>query len=52
MTNKEQAAPLLYDALKQLLHEVLEAGFETATDYNWPKAIADAQKALAQADAI
>ncbi len=33
-------------ALAQLLHEVLEAGFETARDYNWPKSIADARAAL------
>jgi hypothetical protein len=37
----------LFAALSQLLHEVIEAGFESAHDYNWPKAIADAQDALA-----
>jgi hypothetical protein len=33
-------------ALAQLLHEVVEAGFETAHDYNWSKSIADAKAAL------
>ncbi len=36
----------LRDALSQLLAEVLLAGFDTATDYNWPKAIQDAREAL------
>jgi hypothetical protein len=36
----------LFAALSQLLHEVIAAGFLTATDYNWPKAIKDAQDAL------
>ncbi len=33
-------------ALRQLLAEVVAAGFESAIDYNWPKAIADAREAL------
>lgn len=33
-------------ALKTLLHEVIEAGFDTAKDYNWPDAIRDARQAL------
>ncbi len=37
---------LVHVALSQLLYEVTEAGFMTATDYNWPKAIADAKEAL------
>jgi hypothetical protein len=45
MTVREQ----LYEALAQLLAEVEAAGFRTATDYNWPKAIADAQNAMARA---
>ncbi len=36
----------LRDALSQLLAEVLQAGFESATDYNWPTAIKDAREAL------
>jgi hypothetical protein len=39
----------LYDALTQLLAEVISAGFETAEDYNWPKSIADARAAIARA---
>ena len=39
----------LETALQQLLDEVLAAGFESATDYNWPKAIADARHALSEA---
>jgi hypothetical protein len=35
-------------ALKQLLAEVIAAGFESATDYNWPKAIKDARAALGE----
>jgi hypothetical protein len=36
----------LFAALSQLLHEVIEAGLDSATDYNWPKAIKDARDAL------
>jgi hypothetical protein len=43
------AAPDLYAALTQLLHECIQAGFETATDYNWPKSLADARAALTAA---
>ncbi len=35
-------------ALKQLLDEAVAAGFELATDYNWPKALADAKHALSE----
>ncbi len=41
----------LRDALGDLLHEVIEAGFETARDYNWPGAIAGARAALGNPDA-
>jgi hypothetical protein len=37
-------------ALEQLLDEVVAAGFESATDRNWPKAIADAKAALGRTD--
>jgi hypothetical protein len=43
------SAPELYAALAQLLHETVEAGFESARDYNWPKSLADARAALAKA---
>jgi len=43
------AAPELYEALAQLLHECVEAGFDAARDYNWPKSLADASAALAKA---
>jgi hypothetical protein len=39
---------LLRAALKQLLDEVIAAGFDSATDYNWPKAIKDARYALGE----
>lgn len=44
------SAPDLYRALAQLRKEVSEAGFDDATDYNWPKAIADADAALRKAE--
>jgi hypothetical protein len=37
----------LRSALRQLHDEVLAAGYATATDYNWPKAVDDARLALA-----
>ena len=43
-----QAAPDMAEALTTLLHEVLAAGFDNATDYNWPNAILGARKALAK----
>jgi hypothetical protein len=43
------AAPELYAALSQLLHEVVQAGFDNAQDYNWPRSIADARAALYKA---
>jgi hypothetical protein len=43
---EREQAERLRAALKQLLHEVIAAGFETATDFNWPKSIADAKAAL------
>ena len=45
-----QPSDQLRVALRQLLQEVIAAGFETATDYNWPKAIADAKAALELTD--
>lgn len=47
---QEERLILLEKALAQLLHEVLEAGFATAKDYNWPKAIAAAKAALGRTD--
>ncbi len=41
----------LRDALGDLLHEVVEAGFETAMDYNWPGAITGARAALGDPNA-
>jgi hypothetical protein len=38
----------LYDALTQLLDEVIAEGLETAEDYNWPRSIADARAAIAR----
>ena len=43
------SAPELFEALTALLNEVIEAGFETATDYGWPNAISNARAALAKA---
>ena len=43
------AAPELYEALDKLLHEILEAGFASASDYGWPKVIPAARAALAKA---
>jgi len=43
---EREIAEQLQAALQQLLNEVIAAGFETATDYNWAKAIADAKTAL------
>lgn len=40
------------EALRQLLHEVVEAGFDTAKDYNWPKSIADARAALSLVQSV
>jgi hypothetical protein len=42
-------ATAAYEALAQLLHEAVQAGFDNAQDYNWPRAIADARAALAKA---
>jgi len=48
MLNGAQCARLRA-ALKQLYHEACEAGFLTARDYNWPRAMADAREALEHA---
>lgn len=44
------ASPDLQLALADLLSEVLSAGFGTATDFNWPTAIANARNALSKAE--
>jgi hypothetical protein len=41
----------LRSALRVLLHEVIQAGFGTAKDYNWPQAIAGARSALGDPNA-
>ncbi len=41
----------LRTALRVLLHEVIQAGFGMATDYNWPQAIAGARSALGDPNA-
>ena len=43
---REEGRQEILPALRQLYHEVIEAGFEHARDYNWPKAIADAKVIL------
>ena len=43
---ESDAAERLRFALRQLLDQVIAGGFLTATHYNWPKAIAEAQQAL------
>jgi hypothetical protein len=53
MSEREHAIFMqLYQALVQLLNETREAGFETATDYNWPKSITDAKAAILAANAL
>ena len=43
---EREAAEKMREALRLLLDEVIAAGFESAKDYNWPQAIADAKAAL------
>lgn len=47
---EREIAEKLRLALQQLLKEVIAAGFESADDYNWPKAIADAKLALREGE--
>ena len=48
LAERREEIERLQKALAQLLHEVIAAGFETAEDYNWPKAIADAKLAISE----
>jgi hypothetical protein len=49
MSDETAKIERLRAALRQLLEEVIAAGFESAEEYNWPTAIKDAQEALRDA---